>query len=152
MKYRNTETGVVWTEDEIRKGYTDLREEMDTKWNSFEEYLAFLLRNGDLEETSHTKYEVIWNTDDCCDGFYFEAATEEKAKDLLREMYSDWMTAEQANWKKPEPTPEEIENWNYMISEYYCYLIPDDAEDEEDEIWLTGEELEEIGWIEMEEK
>ena len=94
------------------------------------------------------KYIMIWNTEDCCDGFYFEAATEEDAKDMLREIYTNWMTAEQENWKAPEPTPEEIENWNYMISECYCYLLPDDAEDEDDEIWLTDEELEEIGWKE----
>lgn len=115
------------------------------------------------------KYELIWNTADCSDGYELPwAETEEAAKEELKDTYINWMFEEEHDWKfsvdgTPLPTPEQIDRWNMMIDSWdacYCYLIPFDeetgsySENEDDEIWLTQEELDEIGWktIETEEE
>ena len=106
------------------------------------------------------KYKLIWNTEDCIDGYDLPwVKTEEVAKKELKEVYNTWMCHERKDWYIPaDGVPrlheEQIDSWNYMIHECYCYLIPfneetgEYSEDEEDEIWLTAEELNEIGWFE----
>ncbi len=49
-------TGVIWTEEEIRKSFEDVRGEMEVKWDSFEEYLDAQLHSGELAEVR--TYEV----------------------------------------------------------------------------------------------
>lgn len=43
-KYMNLDTGEVWTEEEVREAYEDLKGELD--YNNFEEYLDHLLSLG----------------------------------------------------------------------------------------------------------
>lgn len=110
------------------------------------------------------KYKLIWNTDNCCDGYELPfAETEEAAKEELKDTYIQWECEECWDWKisedgTPEPTAEQIDNWNYMFYNCYCYLVPFDeksgnySEEEDDEVWLTDEECNEIGWKEYSNK
>jgi len=52
MKYRNTETGIVFTEEEIRELYDLMRWESEhiSSFENFSDYLGDLVRNGSLEE------------------------------------------------------------------------------------------------------
>lgn len=106
------------------------------------------------------KYMLIWNTEHCTDGYEIgDYDSEQEAKYALKDCYIEWACEEYLNWKfsedgMPMPTAEQIDNWNYMYWNCYCYLVPFDeetgkySEDEDDEIWLTDEECKEIGWIE----
>ena len=49
--YKNTNTGIVWTEEEVREAYEQFKCEMENPKDSFEEYLEDLIQKGELEET-----------------------------------------------------------------------------------------------------
>lgn len=97
-------------------------------------------------------FQMVWNTDCCSDGIdcdSYEAAKAE-AEDLLVE----WMVEEGAKWKNRTPTPEQIDDWNYMIcncyTEIYKYNPATDGYEEVD--GLTYEDEERIGWKELPEQ
>ena len=106
------------------------------------------------------RYKLIWNTENCCDGYELPwAETEEAAKQDLKDTYWDWAFQQQEDWDADDdgvfiPTETQIEHWDYMILNCYCYLVPwdenkgDFSENEEDEIYLSDEELWKIGWRE----
>ena len=50
MKYRNTNTGEVFTMDEIRESFEQFRYDMETEYDSFEEYFEAMCDRGDFEE------------------------------------------------------------------------------------------------------
>lgn len=104
------------------------------------------------------KYKLVWNTECCSDNYELPIGrNKDAAKCDLKDVYIEWMIEEQNYWKfnedyLPEPTEKQKESWDRMIEEYSCYIIPWDEEtgdysvNEEDEIWLSDEELADIGW------
>lgn len=46
MKYMDINSGEIWTEEEIKETYEQFKDEMPTTFESFEEYLDFLLKLG----------------------------------------------------------------------------------------------------------
>lgn len=44
--YRDQDTGVIWSEEEIRENYELFKDEMDPQYESFEEYMDEKLLNG----------------------------------------------------------------------------------------------------------
>ena len=55
MKYRNIDTGEIWTLEEVKEAYEDFKSEISDETNSFEDYLDDLLdmgrrKEGGLEE------------------------------------------------------------------------------------------------------
>ena len=104
------------------------------------------------------KYMLLWSNENCADGYEIgDYDSDDEAKYALKDCYIDWEIQEQCDWKfsedgVPMPTAKQIESWNNMYDECYCYLVPFDEEtgdySEYEEIWLTDEEYEEIGWIE----
>lgn len=109
------------------------------------------------------RYIVIWNTEDCCDSTRYEYKTLEAAKNEMKEIYLEWLTAEQMNWNinkesfKPIPTEDQIEEWDNMIDNCYVYIRELDKDgniiNKEDyyKFWLSDDELKEIGWMEWSE-
>lgn len=109
------------------------------------------------------KYMLIWDTDNCCDGYEIgDYDSEEEAKEALKECYIEWEIQEIWNWKfsesgMPMPTTEQINDWDAMYWNCSCYLVPFDeelgsySEGEYDEIYLNDKEHEEIGWMEWNE-
>ena len=106
------------------------------------------------------EYKLIWNTEYCTDGCEIgDFDSEEDARYVLKDTYLFWMECEREDWIIPDDgIPrlhiDQINRWNDMIDQCYCYLVPFDEEtgdysdDEEDEIYLTEEELRGIGWQE----
>lgn len=101
-------------------------------------------------------YQMVWNTDSCCDGAGYDSLIE--AKESAIDTLVEWMVESQYDWKIKmdnnggeigyAPTKQQIEDFNYMI--YSCYVEvqkynPDT--DEYEEYWSPSEEDEnEIGW------
>jgi hypothetical protein len=50
MMYINTNTGEVFTMDEIRESFEQFRYDMETEYDSFEEYFEAMCDRGDFEE------------------------------------------------------------------------------------------------------
>ena len=111
-------------------------------------------RNG------HKQYCMIWESENTCDGTEFN--TEQEAKDNALNTLMEWLIQEQAEWSVdekgiPHPTEKQIENYNYMISNYSVCVVEWNEEvnayndtdygwypssDDENEInWLLWEEL-----------
>ena len=64
LEYMNTDTGVIWTEEEFRKAYEQFKRDMEDPKDSFEEYLEDLIRKGELIKV--TKYYIIDNHGNVC--------------------------------------------------------------------------------------
>lgn len=94
---------------------------------------------------------VAWDTDNCCDGYGCE--TFEQAKDGALDILVTWAVEEHTSWKSDTPTQEEAENWNHMIYNCEAWVQKYDPDDDEyhDYWYPSDEELEEIGWKEIEE-
>lgn len=45
-RYMDTITGEIWTEEEIKEVFEQVRYEMEEQYDSFDEYLEGQLRNG----------------------------------------------------------------------------------------------------------
>lgn len=109
------------------------------------------------------RYTVVWNTEHCCDSIRIEFTTLEAAKDKVKEIYLEWLTAEQMNWNinkesfKPIPTKNQIEKWDNMIDNCYAYIRELDKNgniinnNDYYKFWLSDDELKEIGWAEWSE-
>lgn len=102
---------------------------------------------------THKKYCLVWDNGHDTSGAEFD--TYEEAKETMQEMYIGWEEAETYGWawetNFPNPTPEQIESWDQMINECYCYIVEWNEElGEYDDSYygtgLTDEELNEIGW------
>lgn len=108
------------------------------------------------------KYMLVFDNEHTCDGYELPwAETEEAAKEELKDTYIEWEMEEMWHWNFTEngipiPTEDQIESWDCMYWNCSCWLVPFNeetgkySEDEDDEIYLTNEELEEIGWMEWE--
>lgn len=101
----------------------------------------------------HKKYCLVWDNGHDTSGVEFD--TYEEAKETMQNMYIGWSEAETDDWdwgsKFPDPTPEQIESWDQMIDECYCYIVEwnDELGEYNDSYYgegLTDEELKEIGW------
>jgi len=113
------------------------------------------------EPIHRAPYHVVWNTDDCIDGY--DADSFGSAKESALDTLLNWMYTESETWNFmqddngsiiPTPTEEQIESWDYMIFncwvEVYKYN-PDT--DEYEEYWSPSyEDEKEIGWCAWEEK
>ena len=96
-------------------------------------------------------YLVVWNTEDCCDGFGCESLG--VAKNEVMDLYLNWKVWEQEKWNDIyRPTEEELDDYNYMINENYAYVqkYNPDTDEYEEEWWASDEDLEGIGWEEIE--
>lgn len=100
-------------------------------------------------------YRVTWENEHSCDGF--DCDSFERAKGEAFDTLLEWMSDESLKWDfddnmTPIPTPEQIDDWNYMIYNCGVYLYkynPDTDEYDEIEDWATEAEFEEIGWKEL---
>lgn len=109
------------------------------------------------------RYTVVWNTEYCCDSIRIEFTTLEAAKNEVKEIYLEWLTAVQMNWNinkenfKPILTKDQIEEWDNMIDNCYAYIRELDKNgniiNKEDyyKFWLSDDELKEMGWMEWSE-
>ena len=96
-------------------------------------------------------YQVVWNTDDCTDGFGSESI--EAAKNEVMDTYLKWKVWCQEEWEDIYyPTEEELDDYNYMINENYAYVqkYNPDTDEYEEEWWPSDEDLKKIGWEEIE--
>lgn len=104
---------------------------------------------------------MIYDGDHFIDGVDFNDL--EAAKQDAFSTLSMWLEDAMATWSRdrdgmPCPTPEQIEDHDYMICNFRVYvreLVDPDAEDEDDmyeEIWSPSYEDENrIGWLEWSE-
>ena len=88
---------------------------------------------------------MIWNTDDCTDGEGCDSY--EDAVNVALNICEIWM---EFNWDNP-PTQENVDDWNYMIGENYCFIrqYNPQTDEYEGEYWVPDEKLKEIGWKEL---
>ena len=98
-----------------------------------------------------SKYIVVWSNDSCCDSENIDFDTIEEAKHYALDILTEWIVQEQAKWKGDKPTPEEIEDFNYMI--YNCYVEVQEYDPDKDEYYdtecITYEDEDAIGWKEI---
>ncbi len=57
MTYRNTITGEVFTEEEIREAYEEFQWDMRIEWNSFEDWFEAMCKRGDFTEVEQDELE-----------------------------------------------------------------------------------------------
>lgn len=102
-------------------------------------------------------YETVWDGDHFIDGQKHEdlECAINDAKDTLIQ----WMSEQMWGWKfddktnSPAPTEAQIEDWDYMIYNCGCYVVPFDEEigeyaDLDDAVWpRTDEDTDKIGWM-----
>lgn len=102
-------------------------------------------------------YETIWDGDDFIDGQKHEdlECAINDAKDTLIQ----WVSEQMWGWKFddetkfPAPTEEQIADWDYMICNCGCYVVPFDEEIGEYAsldyaVWpRTDEDMENLGWM-----
>lgn len=106
-------------------------------------------RNG------HKQFCMIWENEHSCDGVEFD--TEQEAKDDALNTLMEWLVDEQANWTVdnngvPHPTNEQIESYDYMISNCYVCVVEWNEEakayGDTDYGWYpSSEEKNEINWL-----
>ena len=99
------------------------------------------------EPIKRAKWQMVWDTDSCCDGCYFD--TFEAAKASAEDTLIEWEMEEVQGWTGYDPTDEQIDSWNYMI--YNCSVEvrkynPDT--DEYEEYWYPSyEDVKNLGWV-----
>ncbi len=93
-------------------------------------------------------YRIVWNNENHVDfAPNREYCTFEEAEKEAKNLLCCWMSKEKEKWiwnkttGLPEPTEEQINNWNEMIENCYVYII------KTEEIDLSDEDYEEIGWM-----
>ncbi len=93
-------------------------------------------------------YQVVWSNDNATDGFGCESY--EDAKDSALTVLEGWMEAQGSEMDYP-PTQEQIDDWNYMLYNWYVEIYKyNPMTDEYEEVdGLTYEDEERIGWTEM---
>lgn len=103
----------------------------------------------------HKEYKMVFDMVDSIDGIEFDSF--EAAKADMEDTYVNWMTYECHHWKIvdgiPLPTEEQIEDYDYMIENFCCWIVKwvDELGDYEDIDYgytLPQEELEALGWME----
>lgn len=62
--YINTESGEIWTEEEVREEYEKFKHELEDPKDNFEEYLEDLIQKGELKIV--TRYYIIDNQCNVC--------------------------------------------------------------------------------------
>lgn len=93
-------------------------------------------------------YKVVWHNENYADfapnrEYYTFEEAEKEAKNLL----CCWMSEEKKKWAVnetthlPEPTEEQIDDWNEMIENCYIYIVKTEGID------LSDEDYKEIGWM-----
>lgn len=152
----------IWPDrDVVAMAVEDLKESefnCPAEGFTYEDVAAELVRIGNASYVPPKKapYHVVWDTDDCTDGF--DADTLEGAKDAALETLMQWQTEECSGWKwedgKPCPTQEQIESWDYMIdncSVCVYELVNSNGESWDDQYqgaWSPSyEDEEQIGWL-----
>ena len=102
-------------------------------------------------------YETVWDGDHFIDGQKHEDL--ESAINDAEETLIQWTSEQMWNWKfddktnLPAPTEKQIEDWDYMIYNCGCYVVPFDEETGEyasldDAVWpRTDEDTDRIGWM-----
>lgn len=101
------------------------------------------------------KYKMVFDMGHTVDSIDFNSF--EAAKADMEDTYIEWMTEECRSWECdengiPHPTEKQIEDFDYMINEFYCVIIKYDEESEEWQdtdygYYLPEEEKEQIGWM-----
>lgn len=106
----------------------------------------------------HKQWLMVYDMGHTVDGEEYD--TYEEAKAAMENTYVLWEMEEIAKWRwngnVPTPTAEQIESWNAMIDDCYCYVTEwcDDLDEYLDGYWgynLSDAELKGIGWVEYSE-
>ena len=95
-------------------------------------------------------WQEIWSTDNFTDGM--ESHSFEQAKADALDTLIMWMADESNEWEDMfNPTDAELDDYNYMIFNYYVEVRKyNPMTDEYEEYWFpSNEELESIGWKEL---
>ena len=69
MKYKNVDTGEVWTLEEVKEAYEDFKHEIADEAKSFEDYLDDMLDMGRRKEGGLEEIEAMWVADRCTGSF-----------------------------------------------------------------------------------
>ena len=100
------------------------------------------------------RYNVIFDNEHTCDSLG-EVSDLESFESIALDTYLDWMMEEAWDWEiidgVPSPTKEQIEHWDYMISEcMVCAVEWDEEAQDWDDIdyayYLDQDKLDSIGW------
>ena len=101
-------------------------------------------------------YKVIWDNGNCIDSTHTEYHTVREAIEIAKEILHNWIFAEMERWTWnqetcfPEPTLEQIDDWDYMIANCYVYIVEKDGNYSE-ELELSDNDYKEVGWMEWNE-
>ena len=98
------------------------------------------------------KYKMVYDGDHFIDSIEYDSL--EKAIASAEDTLGEWACEEMSNWKCddkgfPQPTEEQIENWDYMIYNMGVWVVPADCDgDIDNAIWTPPDELrKQIGWL-----
>ena len=96
------------------------------------------------------KYTMIYDGDSFIDGIDYDSI--ESAIASAEDTLCEWLCEGMHDWKFddngiPQPTEEQIEEWNYMIENCSVWVVPK-GKDYDDAVWTMSDELcDQIGWL-----
>ena len=97
-------------------------------------------------------WQVVWSTEDCTDGYGCDSFDE--ANDSALDTLATWQAEKIAEFKDCfNPTEEEIDDYDYMIANFYVKVYKYNPNtDEYEEYWEPSYEDEKsVGWVYWEE-
>jgi hypothetical protein len=103
-----------------------------------------------VEPIVRSPYQMIFDTDSCCDGIDFESF--EAAKADAEDTLIQWMVEERSEWEDLfHPNDEELDNYNYMICNCSVWVgkYNPDTDEYEEEWSPSYEDAEALGWYEL---
>lgn len=92
-------------------------------------------------------YRVVWDNENYADFSPQEYITFAEAEEEAKKLLHFWISEERKkwNWNKtshlPEPTEEQIDDWNHMIENCDVYII------KTEELVLSDDDYKEVGWV-----
>ncbi len=142
--------------EEIVKDLTDYFEEHPEETIPFpiDDIAACLRQIGDEQpDLPPAPYKMVYDMGDTIDSIPFDSF--EAAKTDMEDAYTLWIAEEMGSWTDATPTRHEIDSFNDMVNTCCCWVVKYDEEvggyeDIDNGYTLPQEELEAMGWKEIE--